>query len=454
MAENVITTYLTAKTLKLEAIRLADLFRVDWADNVFKSSGWTTKLKTVPENADTVGLYLTTADVSTWDDGDYIFSLTDTLITTRPVTERTVRVAAGLVVEVADVERWRALAPNVLVSGRVDGSVGAMVAGVVTAAAVATNAIDADALAADAVAEIQSGLATAAALATVQADTDDVQARLPAALVGGRMDSNAALVGDKTGYELSATGVASVWSATTRTLTSFGSLVADIATAVWGAATRTLTSFGTLAADVWASATRTLTASLDPTAAQIRAEIDANSTQLIAVRERTDRLPDDPADQSLVIAATDAIMGRLGVPATTVSGDIAAGRVVEDAIKAVTDQFAFSTPGLVDARAFVVDDKTGYQLLFAQGIARGVDRLFEFVMYDVATNPLPGVVVTSERSVDGGALAAMANSAVEVGTGIYKIVASAADLDGGCITFRFTAPGAAPTLLTVFTVEV
>lgn len=40
------------------------------------------------------------------------------------------------------------------------------------------------------VAAIQSGLATAAALTTVQNDTDDIQTRLPAALVGGRMDSS------------------------------------------------------------------------------------------------------------------------------------------------------------------------------------------------------------------------------------------------------------------------
>jgi hypothetical protein len=44
--------------------------------------------------------------------------------------------------------------------------------------------------------------ATAAALATVQADTDNIQTRLPAALVGGRMASNAEVVGDKTGYAL------------------------------------------------------------------------------------------------------------------------------------------------------------------------------------------------------------------------------------------------------------
>lgn len=49
-------------------------------------------------------------------------------------------------------------------------------------------------LAALTVAAIQAGLATAAALATVQADTDDMQARLPAALIGGRMDASVGAV--------------------------------------------------------------------------------------------------------------------------------------------------------------------------------------------------------------------------------------------------------------------
>lgn len=125
--------------------------------------------------------------------------------------------------------------PAALVSGRIDASVGAMAAGVVTAAAVATDAIDADALAdgaitaltfaagaidaaaiaadaigaselaADAVTEIQAGLATAAALtvvddfldtevaailAAVDTEITDIQGRLPAALVAGRMDSD------------------------------------------------------------------------------------------------------------------------------------------------------------------------------------------------------------------------------------------------------------------------
>jgi hypothetical protein len=72
----------------------------------------------------------------------------------------------------------------------VTGAVGSVAAGGITAASIATDAIDSDAIAASAVTEIQAGLATSAALATVQADTDDIQARLPATLNGGRMRSH------------------------------------------------------------------------------------------------------------------------------------------------------------------------------------------------------------------------------------------------------------------------
>jgi len=75
--------------------------------------------------------------------------------------------------EIADIQ---SRLPAALVSGRMDASVGAMAANVMTAAAAA----------ADLTTELQSGLATAAALDTVDnfLDTEiaDIQARLPAAL--------------------------------------------------------------------------------------------------------------------------------------------------------------------------------------------------------------------------------------------------------------------------------
>jgi hypothetical protein len=57
-----------------------------------------------------------------------------------------------------------------------------------------------------------------------------------------------------------------------------------------------------------------------PTAAQIRMEIDANSTQLAAIKSKTDNLPSDPADQSLLIIehdATQAAIAELTIPSTS-----------------------------------------------------------------------------------------------------------------------------------------
>jgi len=73
-------------------------------------------------------------------------------------------------------------------------------------------------------------------------------------LVGGYVDFI-----DGSILSRSSHSAADVWAVGTRTLTSFGTLVADIASAVWSAGTRTLTGFGTLVADIWSSVTRSLT---------------------------------------------------------------------------------------------------------------------------------------------------------------------------------------------------
>lgn len=63
-----------------------------------------------------------------------------------------------------------------------------------------------------------------------------------------------------------------IWDAATRTLSSFGTLAAD----VWAYATRTLTSFATLADDVWAYSPRTLT----QTAAQVTSALTGSTLTL------------------------------------------------------------------------------------------------------------------------------------------------------------------------------
>lgn len=60
---------------------------------------------------------------------------------------------------------------------------------------------------------------------------------------------------------------------------------------------------------------------LDTEVAAILAAVD---TEIAAIKAKTDNLPTDPADESLIVAATDAIMARLGAPAgASMSADIA-----------------------------------------------------------------------------------------------------------------------------------
>ena len=113
----------------------------------------------------------------------------------------------------------------------------------ITAAVIATDAIDADAIKADAVSEIQSGLATASALATVAGYVDDLEGRLTATRAGYLDKLNVS-------GTLAHSDAAATYKAD----------VSGIPAAVWGHATRTLSSFGTLVSDIWSAATRTLSA--------------------------------------------------------------------------------------------------------------------------------------------------------------------------------------------------
>ena len=77
---------------------------------------------------------------------------------------------------------------------------------------------------------------------------------------------------------------------------------------------------------------------------------------------------------------------------------------------------------------------------------------FEFIMTDSTThNPLSGLTVTTTISIDGAAPVASTNSASSVGSGIYKINLSAADLNGDVITLCFTATGADTRFVTIVT---
>ena len=76
----------------------------------------------------------------------------------------------------------------------------------------------------------------------------------------------------------------------------------------------------------------------------------------------------------------------------------------------------------------------------------------EFLMVDSTDkDPATGLTVTGERSIDGGSFAAVTGTIAEVGNGIYQFDASAADMNGTVITFRFSSTGADDTFLTIKT---
>lgn len=76
---------------------------------------------------------------------------------------------------------------------------------------------------------------------------------------------------------------------------------------------------------------------------------------------------------------------------------------------------------------------------------------FSFVMRSASDHvtPLPGLTITAQRSINGGAFAACANAASAIANGAYKINLANTDLNGVIVIFRFTATGADPTLITV-----
>lgn len=102
----------------------------------------------------------------------------------------------------------------------VASSVSALANDVITAASIATDAIGSAELAASAVTEIQTGLATAAALSTVDG-------KLPAALVGGRIDAS---VGAMASDVITAAAVA---TDALGALELAAGAATEIATAVW-----------------------------------------------------------------------------------------------------------------------------------------------------------------------------------------------------------------------------
>lgn len=201
-----------------------------------------------------------------------------------------------------------------------------------------------------------TGSGTAQTAGDIMADTNDIQTRLPAALVGGKMDSH---VNDIAASAITAASIAA--DAITAAKVADGTI--DAATFAAGAInaaaiaadaiTAAKVADGTIdaatfaagainAAAIAADAITDAKVASDVTIASVTGSVGSvagnvggnvvgsvgsvtglTASDVGAIKAKTDNLPTDPADESLIIAATDAIMNRIGAPVgASISADI------------------------------------------------------------------------------------------------------------------------------------
>ena len=140
-------------------------------------------------------------------------------------------------------------------------------------------------------------------------------------------------------------------------------------------------------------------------------------------------------------AQTGDSFARLGAPA---GASIAADLVVIDDF---LDTEVAAILAAVDTEVAAIKAKTDN---LPEGIQKNTALAnFEFFMVLASDHisAATGLTITAERSIDGGAFAAMTNTAVEVSAGIYKINLAAADTNGDFITYKFTSATADATLI-------
>ncbi len=206
-------------TVTVRVRRASDGFWLDWADGVFKAAGWTTLDGAMAEVDATrdAGVYFRSFPTAGYADDKYSARMTSSTPTIANVPQLAAAIVGDWVDNLNATVSSRAVPGDAmdLVAGAVDaaavaadavgeiadgvwdeaiaghsgaGSAGLelqgkaepgdamdLIAGAVDAAAIATDAIDGDAIAPSAVTEIQAGLATGAAVAAVQASVDAIR---------------------------------------------------------------------------------------------------------------------------------------------------------------------------------------------------------------------------------------------------------------------------------------
>jgi hypothetical protein len=194
---------------------------------------------------------------------------------------------------------------------------------------------------------VDTGTTLQAELDGIQADTEDIQTRLPAALVGGRIDATV----DATGMEAGA--------------------VAAIADGVW---TEDITDHEGVADSTAEALANAGAAGTPPTVEEIRTEMDDNSTKLAAIVADTNELQADWVNGGRLDLILDARASQTSVDDLPTNAELATALGTADdavlaqvalvktetdkiaSVKSKTDSLNFGVTGKVDANVTHVNE--------------------------------------------------------------------------------------------------
>lgn len=295
---------------------------------------------------------------------------------------------------------------------------------------------------------------------------------------------------------------ADVWTSTTRTLSSFGTLVADTVTAVWAALTSALTTAGSigkklsdwvlgsdnktlLSTDAQSGVTiptvttvGTCTTNSDmvaeaPTANQNRDAILDDATRFSGANIDTtisSRSSHTAANVWAVGSRTLTSFGTLvadtatavwAAVTRTLTGGGDATEAKQDTIisdisnlnNVSTTQVQSSCDSAITANSTIVaiNAKTAN---LPSGIKKNValnDFIFEMVLASDHITPATGLTVTCQIIKDGAAYVDSTNSVTEISAGSYKISFTQAEMNYGILAWKFTASTADQKVVVVIT---
>lgn len=133
-----------------------------------------------------------------------------------------------------------------------------------------------------------------------------------------------------------------------------------------------------------------------PVGASISADIAAVQSLAVGIDAKTTNLPSDPADESLIIAATNSLAALIGTPAVTVSADIAA--VKSDSASILADTNELQTDWANDGRLDSILDARA-----SQASVDVVDGVVDSIKADTAATLVYATRTVIRGTVDSGA---------------------------------------------------